>query len=48
MTAKEIRKLQTIIGKVESLQAMTSNATASARLQTAKSELIRLLQEITR
>ena len=46
MTQIEIKKLHTIIGKIESLQILTKNEDAKERLQSAKNELIRLLQRV--
>lgn len=42
MTAKEVRKLETILGKVEALQNETADLNARERLQEAKSALLRL------
>lgn len=46
MTAKEIKKLRTIIIKVEMLQSITNDKDAQERLQSAKNELIRLEQRM--
>lgn len=48
MTAAEFKKLETIIAKIETLQGQTADPNAKGRLQSAKSELIRLTQEVRR
>ena len=45
MTSREVRKLETILARIETLQAMTRDAGARDRLDTAKTELLRLLRE---
>ena len=44
MTATEIKKLEAIIGKIETLQNSTKNRTAKDRLGVAKTELLRILR----
>ena len=45
MTQAETKKLETILGKIEALQAQTSSAVLRDRLQSAKSELLRAYSE---
>lgn len=45
MTNQEIKKLETIIGKLENLQNTTDDKVARGHLQKAKSELLRLLSK---
>ena len=46
MTMKEIKKLETILAKIETLQNQISDQNAKERLEGAKSELLRLHREI--
>lgn len=45
MTKAEIRKLETILARVETLQLQTNDVNARGRLGQAKTELLRLLGE---
>lgn len=45
MTAAQRKKLDTIIGKLEALEAETANAEIRGRLTDAKRELIRASQD---
>ena len=44
MTQREIKALETIIGKIETLQHKTGNGRARNSLGTAKNELLALLR----
>ena len=44
MTQREIKALETIIGKIENLQHKTGNGRARNSLGTAKNELLALLR----
>ena len=48
MKALEIRQLQALVLKLENLQNRTTDKNAKERIGLAKSELIRLLNEIVR
>jgi DNA-binding FrmR family transcriptional regulator len=48
MTAIELKRLETILGKVEALQNMTNDGNAKSRLGAAKDELLRLFNEVGR
>lgn len=42
MTQIEIKKLETILAKLETLQNITKDAEAKSRMLTAKNELLRI------
>lgn len=48
MTVLEIRQLQALVLKLETLQTRTRDQRAQDRIGVAKAELIRLLNEVVR
>lgn len=45
MTAKDMKKLDAIVGKIENLQNSTDDTILKDRLQVAKSELLRAMRD---